>query len=590
MTQGRTLSEKDLRLELDGFGERYPKLEVDDLFLLWFLGAYITENEEEAIKAITGGPKDKDVDAVLIDDRAKIVYLAQGKYRRRILGKGEKRNDVTGFAEISNDLFGPDDRYASLVKDMDGAVRDRLDVARERLRKRGYRLKMYYVTLGRCSESLRQEAERIVKRADGEAYFEVFDGRRVLLLFKDYLDGVAPPVPLLDLEVESGQGVRSTGVMNRFDIKTEIESWVFSMAGQAVGDLYTQAGDRLFARNIRGFLGSTEVNQKINQTLEAKPERFWYYNNGVTIVCDDARPAAAGGKNILRVANPQVINGQQTTRELHRSGGESRKASVLVRVIKIPRDPRRDSSSFEDLVSQIVVATNFQNEIRASDLRSNDRRQIAIERGFRKHWFHYLRKRKTKSEAKRLAGKNFDVVRKEDIAQAVAACDMDSSIVRTEGREGLFENRYYGSVFPTYEPLYYLTRVTLMRYAAYVARGHWEWGFAKWLVLHFLWGRMQPLVRGRAAAEAFIESWWNSPPSFFALVRAAETVYPAAIRYYRKRRGNGAKEIDITVFFGHRKRDAGFERYWASSRDPSVAKFKKRFTVFRKHLRREAEG
>jgi hypothetical protein len=69
MTQGRTLSEKDLRLELDGFGERYPKLEVDDLFLLWFLGAYITENEEEAIKAITGGPKDKDVDAVLIDDR-----------------------------------------------------------------------------------------------------------------------------------------------------------------------------------------------------------------------------------------------------------------------------------------------------------------------------------------------------------------------------------------------------------------------------------------------------------------------------------------------------------------------------------------
>jgi hypothetical protein len=54
MAQKHNLSERDLRLELDGFRERTPNLEYDDLFLLWFFRAYITENEEEAVKSVTG--------------------------------------------------------------------------------------------------------------------------------------------------------------------------------------------------------------------------------------------------------------------------------------------------------------------------------------------------------------------------------------------------------------------------------------------------------------------------------------------------------------------------------------------------------
>ena len=40
--------------------------------------------------------------------------------------------------------------------------------------------------------------------------------------------------------------------------------------------------------NVRGFLGSTEINRGMEATLTREPEYFWYYNNGVTIVCDDA--------------------------------------------------------------------------------------------------------------------------------------------------------------------------------------------------------------------------------------------------------------------------------------------------------------
>jgi hypothetical protein len=168
---------------------------------------------------------------------------------------------------------------------------------------------MLYATLGRCSSALRDEGDRIVAKADASASFMLFDGKRILVLLADYLDGVAPPIPSLDLEIESGHGIRTAGVFNRYDSKTDIESWVFSMTGGAVASLFGAAGTRLFARNVRGFLGSTEINKGMEATLAEEPEYFWYYNNGITIVCDDAKQESARGRNILRVTNPQIING-----------------------------------------------------------------------------------------------------------------------------------------------------------------------------------------------------------------------------------------------------------------------------------------
>src|SRR5690349_20645052 len=100
------------------------------------------------------------------------------------------------------------------------------------------------------------------------------------------------------------------------------------------------------------------------------------------------------GREVLRVMNPQVINGQQTTRVLAEQS--TRRASVLVRVIAIPRNRDDGSDHYEDLVSRIVEATNFQNAIKPSDLRSNDHEQVRIEREFRRLGFQYLRKRESK--------------------------------------------------------------------------------------------------------------------------------------------------------------------------------------------------
>ena len=169
------------------------------------------------------------------------------------------------------------------------------------------------------------------------------------------------------------------------------------VAVDQIARVYESAGIRLFARNVRGFLGDTKINLNMKETLDTEPAFFWYYNNGVTVICDSAEQVSRGGNRVLRLANPQIINGQQTTRTLHECASKSSKSTVLVRVISVPRETDEEAQRFEKLVSQIVAATNWQNAIRASDLMANDRRQVELERNLRKRDYQYLRKRQTKA-------------------------------------------------------------------------------------------------------------------------------------------------------------------------------------------------
>lgn len=584
-------SESDLRRELSEFHERYPKLGDDELFVLWFLRAFVTENESSATAALCGGSHDKGVDAVLIDEPARIVFVVQGKYRKKVAAKAEHRGDVAGFAQLAVNLHGDGKTFASLAKDMAPEVLHRLEEARNRITRRGYALQMFYVTLGRCSRALHDEAGRIVRSAGAPVSFQLFDGKRILLLLADYFDGVAPPVPSLDLEIESGGGVRTAGVFNRYDSKTDIESWVFSMTDVAVAGLFARAGTRLFARNVRGFLGSTEINRGMEATLAKEPEYFWYYNNGVTIVCDDAKQESSRGQNILRVTNPQVINGQQTTRTLARSVRKGARASILVRVIRVPREGDDNANNFETLVSRIVSATNWQNAIRPSDLMSNDRVQIDIERQLRKLNYLYLRKRMTKGEARRAAGtRQLRLVRKEELAQAVAGCDLDPSIVR-EGKERLFEERWYGQIFPTSEPRYYLCRYWLMREVSYAARGYPERAYAKWLVLNFVWASLEPLCRARARAEVFQRDCErDSSHTVEPLLRAIRAIFTAALRFYRSKRGSGQTATDVSTFFQRRNLHKEFGRYWRGSGNNSRPALNRAWAKFRKALDEETAG
>lgn len=566
MSRKGSPAQRDLTAQLEELRERYHRLGDDELFVLWLLIAYLTEDEQAGAQALTGGSRDKGVDAILIDDAAKCVHVIQSKYRQQIGQHRESRNDVLSFARLSETLVGEDGTdFRQLVRDADDYASSLLQAARKKLRNNSYRLSLYYATLGRVSRALAGEASGIVRRSAPEADIEVLEGHRIMTVLRDYLDGVAPPIPVLELPIEAGSGVRVGGILQRFDAENKIESWVLSMRGDAVAELYEKAGIRLFARNIRGFVGpNTPVNRAISNTLSNEADKFFYYNNGITIVCDLAERRSSKGQDALRVSNPQVINGQQTSRILAAESERSSKASVLVKVIQVPRITGSVSDTFDDLVSRIVAGTNWQNQISASDLMANDRRQIEIERAFRKLGYAYLRKKQTKGETRRqLGGWKYHPVKKEELAQAVAGCELDPIVARL-GKDNLFSEENYPRVFPNNDPDYYLPRYWLFNEVTYRARGYPQRGYMKWLVLGFVWSELSPVIRGRRAGRAFWKMVENTDDGVNTpLGRAVNLAYVAALRYYNMNRGVGETATDISAFFKNKKgRNKDFETHW----------------------------
>ena len=154
------LTFSDLNAQVDELAQREPKLKNDDLFVLWFIKAYISANDEQARKAIAGGAGDKSVDAVYIDDAAKGVFIVQGKYRQKLLGKSEPRSEVLAFAQLAPLLAEADEaKFADFLRDMDAYTASLLREARKHIEKKHYHLWLYFVTLGRCTSAIQSRRE-----------------------------------------------------------------------------------------------------------------------------------------------------------------------------------------------------------------------------------------------------------------------------------------------------------------------------------------------------------------------------------------------------------------------------------------------
>jgi hypothetical protein len=141
----------------------------------------------------------------------------------------------------------------------------------------------------------------------------------------------------------------------------------------------------LFDANVRDYQGSVEVNKRIHETLESQdPEDFWWLNNGITVV---ATRASLAGKTIT-IETPRVVNGLQTSTEIHESfrarHDEEDSRHVLVRIIVPESDESRD---------RIIRATNDQTAVPSWALRATDPLQRHIEEYFRASDLYYDRRK-----------------------------------------------------------------------------------------------------------------------------------------------------------------------------------------------------
>ena len=168
----------------------------------------------------------------------------------------------------------------------------------------------------------------------------------------------------------------------------------------------------IFDKNIREYLGSTVVNKKIIDTLTNKEDRvnFFYYNNGITLICKEMSTIKTVKSNFNRnaqfsVKNPQIVNGCQTVNSIYEvlknvdpnSLEEDFKDTfVMLKVLQI--DSKNDYE--KELYENIVKFNNSQNSIDEKTFVSNNSMFLRFQREFEKRGFLLLIKQSDKNTYK----------------------------------------------------------------------------------------------------------------------------------------------------------------------------------------------
>jgi hypothetical protein len=160
-----------------------------------------------------------------------------------------------------------------------------------------------------------------------------------------------------------------------------IESPLKAIYGQvSAADLaswYKDYGNQLFAGNIRHFLGmKSDVNSGISKTIIERPENFWYFNNGITIIVQSYTKQAVGGNDrsvgLFDCKHVTIVNGAQTVGTIGKTlTNADTSAMVLIRIIAV-EDP-------ESVIGkEITRASNTQNRIDARNFVALDPEQERI--------------------------------------------------------------------------------------------------------------------------------------------------------------------------------------------------------------------
>lgn len=148
------------------------------------------------------------------------------------------------------------------------------------------------------------------------------------------------------------------------------------VSGEEIAKLWNETGRKLFNKNIRNVLGKTEVNEELQSTIQNDPEKFWYFNNGITIISDTIEKSMIGGTNrelgSFKLVNASVVNGAQTISTIGEAATKFpegiKRVFVLTRCISLSGTPT-------EFGNEVTKANNRQNRIENRDFVSQDPEQ-----------------------------------------------------------------------------------------------------------------------------------------------------------------------------------------------------------------------
>ena len=318
---------------------------------------------EDAASCVTDGWHDDGLDAIYYHNQERILYVVQAKWKQNGRGsieRGEAQKFIKGFQDLVNARF---ERFNDKIKSRRKVIEDSLDDAKTRF---------VLLVVHTGQQGLSNEVQRD---------------------FDDLLDELNDPSEIVVLRELRQSNLHSAVVQGMqgepIDVDVAIQDWgqtqdpyqafYGQVAAADIAEWWNRYYPRLFAPNIRMFLGDTNVNETLIDTIANEPEKFWYFNNGITALCSSVQKKPIGGgtrqTGYFECRDFKIVNGAQTAGAIASAASKYptnvSQARVPIRIISLENSP-------EDLERDITRYNNTQNRIERRDFAALDPEQERI--------------------------------------------------------------------------------------------------------------------------------------------------------------------------------------------------------------------
>ena len=322
------LAQKNSSPPLEGFAENIrenvheyaedskSEVEKGNKFLQWILTRVFEATEDDAADAIVDGANDLGIDAYLpVDFSDNTVRLFQSKY-----GTSHSLEAIAKFKEDAKRL---------LTKDIT-KMRPELAQLVTKIKEKNLKIKCCYVT----DQKVDYQDEVV----------EIIDEEKII---QRLWDRIKKPAAGKKSSIKLERMLRHENTILGILKLRELTEFV------------SKNKDYVFESNIRQWMQfKTTVNKGLRETLQTNPGKFFFYNNGITIVVSNFTEL---GENMIELFAPQIVNGAQTSNSIldHSKRTKNMDGSMTVTIIKADDEQEQNN---------ITKYRNSQNSVRGKDL------------------------------------------------------------------------------------------------------------------------------------------------------------------------------------------------------------------------------
>lgn len=347
---------------LDLFAEhRDPRRTESASFLIWYLERYYRLDSLEAVDCVCDQSGDKGVDGIYVNEGANTIDVFQS----RIFQASNRSLGDAALREFRGSLsqFATADALKNLVDTAGNAAVASLVVRLDLVKKLpSYEIRGVFLTNvdpdGNAHAFLRAEQSlAVVGRSVLTSTF-VSDARDILATGPATFDVSGLPV-------------------SKYVVDARTRVLIAPIKARELVSLQGIADQSVFAFNVRGPLGATQVNRDIVKSIKEPTTHklFPLFHNGITVISGDV----VDTDEKITIENYHVVNGCQSLSALYENRADiTDDLRVLTKILQM--------DIYSPLPAMVTRYSNNQNGVKPRDFKSNSPIQIRLQNEFRQHY------------------------------------------------------------------------------------------------------------------------------------------------------------------------------------------------------------